>query len=47
MLTYADVCWQAVSNIVNACANGNFKDEHLLSALERAILVFDATSAVR
>jgi hypothetical protein len=36
-----------VSNIVNACANGNFKDELLLAALERAILVFDATSAVR
>jgi hypothetical protein len=35
-----------VSNIVNACANGNFKDELLLAALERAILVFDATSAV-
>ena len=31
---------------MNACANGNFKDELLLAALERAILVFDATSAV-
>ena len=32
---------QAVSNIVNACANGNFKAPQLLNTLERAIMAFD------
>ena len=34
---------QAVSNIVNACANGNFKAPELLATLERTIMAFDGT----
>ena len=34
---------QAVSNIVNACANGNFKAPELLSTLEKTILLFDGS----
>jgi len=32
---------QAVSNIVNACANGNFGAPELLKTLERTIMLFD------
>jgi len=35
---------QAVSNIVNACANGNFKAPQLLNTLEKAIMAFDGSA---
>jgi len=34
---------QAVSNIVNACANGNFGAPELLKTLERAVMQFDGS----
>ena len=37
---------QAISNIVNACANGDFKAPELLQTLEGAIVMFDGSSGM-